>query len=40
MTLVDGVRRYDFHPAIVFWMGASVVSLLLASTLWRVRLRD
>jgi hypothetical protein len=24
----------------VFWIGASVASLVLASTLWRVKLRD
>lgn len=39
-TFVDGVRHYDFGPAILFWIGASVVSLLLASSLWRVKLRD
>lgn len=39
-TMVGGVRHYDFGPAIWFWLGASVVSLVLASTLWRVRLRD
>ena len=40
MTLVDGVRAYDFGPAIWFWIGSSVVSLVLATSLWRVRLRD
>jgi OPA family sugar phosphate sensor protein UhpC-like MFS transporter len=39
-TMVAGVRHYDFGPAILFWIGASVASLLLASTLWRVRLQD
>jgi OPA family sugar phosphate sensor protein UhpC-like MFS transporter len=39
-TIVDGVRHYDFGPAILFWMGASVVSLALASSLWRAKLRD
>jgi OPA family sugar phosphate sensor protein UhpC-like MFS transporter len=39
-TMVDGVRHYDFGPAILFWIGASVVSLLLATSLWRVKLRD
>ena len=39
-TLVGGVRHYDFAPAIVFWIGASVVSLVLATSLWRVKLRD
>ena len=33
-------RIYDFQPAIWFWLGSSVVSMLLAATLWRARLRD
>ena len=37
MTLVDGVRHYDFTNAIIFWIGGSVVSLVLASTLWRTK---
>jgi OPA family sugar phosphate sensor protein UhpC-like MFS transporter len=40
MTVVDGVRHYDFSAAIWFWIGTSVVSLVLASTLWNTRLRD
>jgi OPA family sugar phosphate sensor protein UhpC-like MFS transporter len=40
MTIVNGVRHYDFTSAILFWIGASVISLLLVSTLWRTRLRD
>ena len=40
MTVVDGVRTYDFGPAIWFWIAASFVSMLLAASLWRVRLRD
>ncbi|HET6630914.1 MAG TPA: MFS transporter [Woeseiaceae bacterium] len=40
ITMVDGERVYDFTSAIGFWMGAAVVSLLLAATLWRVQLRD
>jgi OPA family sugar phosphate sensor protein UhpC-like MFS transporter len=40
MQIVDGVRHYDFDPAIAFWIGSSVVSMLLAATLWRVRLRE
>jgi OPA family sugar phosphate sensor protein UhpC-like MFS transporter len=39
-TIVDGARVYDFSEVIWFWLGASVVSMLLAATLWRVRLRD
>lgn len=40
MTVVDGVRTYDFSAAIWFWLGASLVSMVLAASLWRVRLRD
>ena len=40
MVIVDGVRHYDFSTAIWFWIASSVVSLILATTLWRVRLRD
>ena len=39
-TIVDGVRIYDFGPAIWFWIGSSVLSMLLAVSLWRTRLRD
>ena len=38
--MVGADRVYDFGPAIYFWIGASVVSMLLAATLWRARLRD
>jgi len=40
MVIVNGVRHYDFTAAIWFWVGASVLSLILATMLWRVRLRD
>jgi OPA family sugar phosphate sensor protein UhpC-like MFS transporter len=39
-TMVDGARVYDFSEVIWFWLGASVLSMLLAATLWRVRLCD
>ena len=40
MTVAGGVRHYDFNGAILFWVGASVVSMLLAASLWRARLKD
>ncbi len=40
MTIVDGVRQYDFSAAIAFWIGGSVLSMLLAATLWRVKVSD
>jgi OPA family sugar phosphate sensor protein UhpC-like MFS transporter len=33
-------HTHDFHLAIVLWVGASVVSLVLATSLWRVRAVD
>lgn len=40
MTMAGDVRTYDFGPAIWFWIGSSVVSILLATSLWRTRRRD
>lgn len=40
VTVVDGVRHYDFTAVIWFWVGMSVVSLILATSLWRVKVRD
>jgi len=39
-TIVSGARHYDFHRAIAFWLGTSVVSLILATSLWRVKVND
>ena len=38
--LVDGARTYDFSYVIWFWIGSSVLSMILAATLWRVQVRD
>jgi len=40
ITLIDGVRHYDFDSAIYFWCGASIVSLLISASLWRVKPTD
>ncbi len=40
MTLVGDVRTYDFGPVIWFWGGASVLSMLVAASLWNTKLRD
>ncbi len=39
-SLVNGVAHIDFGPAITFWVGASVASMVLAATLWRVNVAD
>ena len=40
ITIVDGVRHYDFSSAIAFWVGASVVSLILATSIWNAKVSD
>jgi len=40
ITMIDGVRHYDFTTVIWFWVGSSVLSFILATSLWRVRMRD
>jgi len=39
-TIVDGVRQYDFSSVVLFWVGASVVSFILATSLWKAKVRD
>ena len=39
-SIVQGTRHYDFHKVIIFWVGASVVSLILSTMLWKVRPKD
>jgi OPA family sugar phosphate sensor protein UhpC-like MFS transporter len=38
--MVDGVRHYDFSSAIVLWIGGSVVSLVLATSMWNAKAAD
>ena len=40
MTMVDGIRTYDFDVAISFWIGSSILSMLLAASLWNTKIRD
>jgi OPA family sugar phosphate sensor protein UhpC-like MFS transporter len=40
MQVVGDDRVYDFGPVIWFWIGSSVLSMLLAASLWRTRLND
>ena len=40
VSIVDGVRIYDFSSAILFWIGCSVLSMVLAASLWRAKVRD
>lgn len=39
-TVIDGVRHYDFHNTVVFWLATSIVSLILATSLWRAKVSD
>ncbi len=36
-AIVDGVSHVDYHAVALFWFFASVLSLLLSVSLWRVR---
>jgi MFS transporter, OPA family, sugar phosphate sensor protein UhpC len=40
ITMVNGVRHYDFSVPILFWVGACIASVVLASTLWNTKMRD
>jgi len=40
MKVVHGTKVFDFGPAIYFWCGAAIVSLVLASSVWNVKPRD
>jgi OPA family sugar phosphate sensor protein UhpC-like MFS transporter len=40
ITIVDGVKVYNFDSAILLWIATSVVSMLLAASLWNTRIRD
>ncbi len=39
-TLPDGTKHVDFSLPVAIWVISSVVSMLLAATLWRVRTRS
>jgi len=36
-TIIDGIRYYNFDAPVLFWIGTSTVSLILATSLWRVK---
>lgn len=35
-VVIGEIRVYDFSSAVLFWIGASMVSMVLAATLWKV----
>ena len=39
-TIIEGVRHYDFSIPVIYWVGTSVLSLILAASLWRAKVRD
>ena len=39
-TVVEGKTTYSFDAAFYFWIGASVLSILLAASIWKVKARD
>ncbi|WP_346356288.1 MFS transporter [Azotosporobacter soli] len=40
MTIVNGKKVYDFALAADFWVGAAVVSFILAALVWNVKAKD
>ncbi len=36
IPVVEGVRTYDFSSVTLYWLVASILSLLIAASLWRV----
>ena len=40
VTIEGGIRIYNFDAAIYFWVGCSVLSMLLATSLWMTKVRD
>lgn len=39
-TIINGVRHYDFSSAITFWIGGSILSLILSLMLWNAKVRE
>ncbi|MFC2136111.1 MFS transporter [Bacteroidota bacterium] len=39
-VIVDGAAVYNFDNAFIFWIGASVLSMLLALTVWNVKQKE
>jgi len=34
------VHQYDFSKPIIFWIGSSILSVILAASLWRTKVRE
>ncbi|MCK4818447.1 MFS transporter, partial [bacterium] len=39
-TVIDGVDTYNFDKAFYFWIGASIISMILALTVWNVKPKE
>ncbi len=39
-TIINGIRHYDFSSAITFWIGGSILSLILSLILWNAKVRE
>jgi len=39
-TIINNVRIYDFSTVKIYWISASVLSLIFAVTLWRIKAAD
>jgi OPA family sugar phosphate sensor protein UhpC-like MFS transporter len=39
-SVVQGVEIYDFSQAFIFWIGASIASMLLATLVWNTKPKE
>ncbi len=39
-TVIEGVDSYNFDKAFYFWIGASIISMILALTVWNVKPKE
>jgi OPA family sugar phosphate sensor protein UhpC-like MFS transporter len=39
-AIIQGERIYNFDVAILFWIGSSILSLLLAASLWNTKVNN
>ncbi len=40
MTMVDGVKHYDFSSAVLFWVGSSVLACLAGLLVWNAKVEE
>jgi len=39
-SMINGVLSYDFTKVVYYWIGSSIISMILAATLWKVKVSE